>query len=104
MELPKIVSKNWGKPESWTLKSARANGTYKMLEKALGMERQAIIDEVTKSNLRGRGGAGFPTGMKWTFVSKEKAFPKYLVINGDEGEPGTAKDRYIFSEDPHMFI
>lgn len=104
MELPKIVSKNWGKPESWTLASARANGTYKMLEKALGMERQAIIDEVSKSNLRGRGGAGFPTGMKWTFVSKEKAFPKYLVVNADEGEPGTFKDRYILSEDPHMFI
>jgi NADH-quinone oxidoreductase subunit F len=100
----KLVSKNWGTKESWTLAAAKAAGTYKTLEKALSMTSQQIIDEVTKSNLRGRGGAGFPTGMKWSFVVKEKANPKYLVINGDEGEPGTVKDRFILSEDPHMFI
>ena len=104
MDLPKLVSKNWGKPESWTLAAARKNGTYESLKKALALTSQQIIDEVTKSNLRGRGGAGFPTGMKWSFVVKEKATPKYLVINGDEGEPGTFKDRYCLSEDPHMFI
>jgi NADH-quinone oxidoreductase subunit F len=104
MDMPKLVSKNWGKKDSHTLAVYKAGGGYKALEKALGMAPQEIIDEVTRSNLRGRGGAGFPTGMKWTFVSKEKATPKYLVINGDEGEPGTFKDRYCFSEDPHMFI
>ncbi len=104
MDLPKLVSKNWGKPESWTLKSARENGTYEALKKALSMTPQEIIEQVTKSNLRGRGGAGFPTGMKWTFVVKEKATPKYLVVNADEGEPGTFKDRYCLSEDPHLFI
>ncbi len=104
MELPKLVSKNWGKKDSHTLAAYKANGGYTAVHKAFGMTQQAIIDEVSKSGLRGRGGAGFPTGMKWTFVSKEKATPKYLVINGDEGEPGTFKDRYIMSEDPHMFI
>jgi NADH-quinone oxidoreductase subunit F len=104
MDLPKLVSKNWGKKDSHTLAVYKANGGYTAVQKAFKMTQQQIIDEVTKSNLRGRGGAGFPTGMKWTFVSKEKATPKYLVINGDEGEPGTFKDRYIFSEDPHMFI
>src|SRR5262249_13689981 len=57
-----------------------------------------------KSNLRGRGGAGFPTGMKWNFVRKETSFPKYLVVNGDEGEPGTFKDRAILEKSPHMMV
>jgi NADH-quinone oxidoreductase subunit F len=104
MQEVKLVSKNWGKKDSWTLPVAKANGGYKALEKALTMTSKEIIDEVLKSGLRGRGGAGFPTGMKWGFVVKEAANPKYLVINGDEGEPGTVKDRYILSEDPHMFI
>jgi NADH-quinone oxidoreductase subunit F len=104
MDLPKLVSKNWGKKDSHTLASYKASGGYTAVLKAFQMAPQAIIDEVTKSALRGRGGAGFPTGMKWTFVSREKNTPKYLVINADEGEPGTFKDRYCLSEDPHMFI
>jgi len=104
MESVKLVSRNWGKPDSHTLRVYRANGGYKALEKALGMTPAQIVDEMTKSNLRGRGGAGFNTGMKWTFVSREKATPKYIVVNGDEGEPGTFKDRYVLSEDPHMMI
>lgn len=104
MEFVKIVSANWGKKDSHTLATYKANDGYTALPKAFGMAPEAIIEEVKKSNLRGRGGAGFPTGLKWQFVRAEKATPKYLVINADEGEPGTFKDRYILSEDPHMFI
>ena len=63
-----------------------------------------VIDEVKKSNLRGLGGAGFPTGMKWSFIPAANPKPKYLVINGDEGEPGTFKDKYIFEQDPHALL
>lgn len=104
MELPKLVSRNWGKKDSHTLAVAREGGVYTRLEKALRMTPQEIIEEVTKSALRGRGGAGFPTGLKWNFVSKAQGSPKYLVVNADEGEPGTFKDRYCLSEDPHLFI
>ena len=68
------------------------------------MQPAAIIDEVKKSNLRGRGGAGFPTGMKWSFVPKDSPKPKYLAVNADESEPGTFKDRYILENDPHMML
>src|SRR5438132_14221360 len=68
------------------------------------MQPQQIVDEVVKSNLRGRGGAGFPTGMKWNFVRKETSFAKYLVVNADEGEPGTFKDREILLNSAHMFV
>ena len=65
---------------------------------------ESIINEVKTSNLRGRGGAGFPTGMKWSFVPKESATPKYILVNGDESEPGTCKDRLILEQDPHAII
>ena len=68
------------------------------------MGPDGIINEVKASNLRGRGGAGFPTGMKWSFVPKESAKPKYVLCNGDESEPGTCKDRLIFEHDPHAVI
>ncbi len=76
---------------------------YKGLEKALKMKPEEIIDEVKRSNLRGRGGAGFPTGLKWSFMPKNDE-QKYFVCNADEGEPGTFKDRYIMSENPHQLI
>ena len=66
------------------------------------MGPDAIINEVKNSSLRGRGGAGFPTGMKWSFVPKQSAKPKYVLCNGDESEPGTCKDRLIFEQDPHQ--
>ncbi|MBS2021089.1 MAG: NADH-quinone oxidoreductase subunit NuoF [Deltaproteobacteria bacterium] len=100
----KILSKDWDKPNSWSLETYLASGGYQSLPKALKMQPQAIVDEVVKSNLRGRGGAGFPTGMKWNFVRKETMTPKYLVINADEGEPATFKDRAILEWSPHMFI
>jgi len=80
------------------------NGGYKALEKALQqMTPESIIDEVKKSSLRGRGGAGFPTGMKWSFVPKDSPKAKYVICNADESEPGTCKDRPLMEMDPHQF-
>jgi NADH-quinone oxidoreductase subunit F len=104
IQVEKVITKNWGKPGSNTLEAYRRNGGYAALKKALEMTPQAVIDEVKKSNLRGRGGAGFPTGMKWSFVPKDSPKPKYLAVNGDESEPGTFKDRYILENDPHMML
>jgi len=81
-----------------------ASGGYAMLRKALGQKPGEVTDEVKKSNLRGRGGACFPTGLKWTFMPKESTKPKYLCVNGDESEPGTFKDRHIFEVNPHLLI
>jgi len=81
------------------------NGGYQALEKALKqMTPDAIIDEVKKSSLRGRGGAGFPTGMKWSFIPKDSTKPKYVLCNADESEPGTSKDRPLMELDPHQVI
>jgi len=98
-----ILTKRWGQPNSAALAGYRADGGYAALDKALGMEPGAIVDEVKKSNLRGRGGAGFATGLKWTFLPKDVR-PRYLTINADESEPGTFKDRYIIEHDPHQLI
>src|SRR5208283_917985 len=100
----KVITRNWDKPDSWTLDVYRSGGGYQALEKALGMTPQAVTEEVKKSNLRGRGGAGFPTGLKWSFVPKDSPKPKYLAVNADESEPGTFKDRYILENDPHMLL
>jgi NADH-quinone oxidoreductase subunit F len=81
-----------------------ANGGYKALKKALEMKPEEVTDIVKKSNLRGRGGACFPTGLKWTFMPKQTTKPKYLCVNGDESEPGTFKDREIFQRNPHLLI
>ena len=77
---------------------------YKAFHKALSMTPTAIIEEVKKSNLRGRGGAGFPTGMKWSFLDKKSGKPRYIVVNADESEPGTCKDRVLMENDPHLLI
>ncbi|HET9553319.1 MAG TPA: NADH-quinone oxidoreductase subunit NuoF [Anaeromyxobacteraceae bacterium] len=98
-----VLSARWGKPNSASLESYRADGGYAALDKALGMEPSAIVEEVKKSNLRGRGGAGFATGLKWTFLPKDVR-PRYLTVNADESEPGTFKDRYIIEHDPHMLV
>lgn len=81
-----------------------AHGGYATLRAALGKAPAAVTDEVKRSNLRGRGGACFPTGLKWTFMPKDSSKPKYLCINGDESEPGTFKDRQIFELNPHLLI
>jgi len=100
----RLLSRNWGKPESHTLKKYLAAGGYKSLERALTMEPSAVTEEVKNAGLRGMGGAGFPTGVKWGFVPKDNPKPRYLCINADEGEPGTYKDRYIMDRDPHMLL
>jgi NADH-quinone oxidoreductase subunit F len=100
----KVVTRHWGKPNLNTIAGYKALGGYKSLAKALEMTPDAIVAEVKKSNLRGRGGAGFPTGMKWSFVPKDNPKPKYLAINADESEPGTAKDRFILENDPHSLL
>ena len=99
----KILTANWGKPNSASLETYLASGGYKAAEKALGMEPAKVAQEVIDAGLRGRGGAGFPTGRKWTFMPKDNR-PKYLCVNADEGEPGTFKDREIMRHDPHMLI
>ena len=80
------------------------HGGYEMLKKAVAMPPAGIIDEVKKSGLRGRGGAGFPCGVKWGLVDRKSGKPIYLVVNADESEPGTFKDRYIIHQDPHQLI
>ncbi len=87
-----------------TLKVYQDTGGYKSLKKALGMSQDDVINEVKASALRGRGGAGFPTGMKWSFVPRQSPKPKYVVCNADESEPGTFKDRYLLERDPHSLI
>src|SRR5918911_240789 len=83
----------------------RRNGGYEAIKKVLdGMSPDDVINEMKKSALRGRGGAGFPTGMKWSFVPKDSAKPKYVVCNADESEPGSFKDRYLMQYDPHAMI
>ena len=82
-----ILTKRWPKNDP-SLSGYRADGGYRSLEKALGMPPAAIVDEVKASNLRGRGGAGFSTGLKWTFLPQDVR-PRYLCINADESEPGT---------------
>jgi NADH-quinone oxidoreductase subunit F len=91
--------------EDWTLKGARARGQWDGTKEILARGPEAIVDEMKKSGLRGRGGAGFPTGLKWSFMPKEvKDRPHYLVVNADESEPGTCKDRDIMRNDPHHLV
>jgi NADH-quinone oxidoreductase subunit F len=99
----KIVSKNIGVPDIRRLATYQAYGGWVAFKKAIGMQRAAIVDEVKASNLRGRGGAGFFTGMKWGFLPKD-AKQVYLVCNADESEPGTFKDRVLLAGDPHLLV
>ncbi len=82
----------------------RREGGYASVEKALKMKTEDIVEEVKKSGLRGRGGAGFPAGMKWSFIAKPEGVPRHLVVNADESEPGTFKDRYLMEFIPHILI
>src|SRR6202162_4217072 len=102
----KLLLHNDHIPNIHTLDVYRANGGYASVEKALKtMTPEKVTDEVKKSGLRGRGGAGFPTGVKWGFVPKDtKGKPVYLLCNADESEPGTFKDRLLMEEDPHQML
>jgi NADH-quinone oxidoreductase subunit F len=100
-----VVSKRFGIRDSRKIDVYLKHEGYQALEKALrNMTPDQIIDEVKKSNLRGRGGAGFPAGMKWSFVPKDSSKPKYILANADESEPGTCKDRPLMEMDPHQLI
>jgi NADH-quinone oxidoreductase subunit F len=100
----KIISKNYGVPDSWTIGVYEQRGGYQAARRALDMETAKIIDEMKAANIRGRGGAGFPMGVKWSFMRPHPTKPAYLVINADEGEPGTHKDRTIMELDPHSLV
>ncbi|HZQ93020.1 MAG TPA: NADH-quinone oxidoreductase subunit NuoF [Terriglobales bacterium] len=99
----KVVSSRFGKGAA-NIDTYLSLDGYKAVQKALKLGADGIIGEMKASNLRGRGGAGFPTGMKWSFVPKESPKPKYILCNGDESEPGTCKDRLILEHDPHAVI
>jgi NADH-quinone oxidoreductase subunit F len=99
-----ILSTRFKDPEGTWFESYVKDGGYKAAKKALSMTPAAIIEEVGKANLRGLGGAGFPAARKWSFIPKDSPKPKYLVVNADEGEPGTFKDRYILERDPHALL
>jgi NADH-quinone oxidoreductase subunit F len=101
-----VCFKNIDKKESWSLKTYKASGGYTIWQKILDgkLSAEEIIDELKTSNLRGRGGAGFPTGLKWSFMPRNQEGQKYVVCNSDEGEPGTCKDRDILRYNPHAVI
>ncbi len=99
-----ILLRARGTKDSRSIGAYRAAGGYRAFAKVLAMEPAAVIAEVKASGLRGRGGAGFPTGVKWGFVPKDSPKPKYLICNADESEPGTFKDREIIHVDPHMLL
>ncbi len=97
------LTKLYGVPNGWSLDAYEKEGGYKAARKALAMTREAVVDEAKKANVRGRGGAGFPMGVKWSFMRPSQK-PAYLVINADEGEPGTHKDRTIMELNPHSVV
>jgi len=99
----KVISRRWGQGAADIDKYIEMGG-YASLRKAVENGPEWVINEMKASGLRGRGGAGFPTGMKWSFVPKQSAKPKYVLVNGDESEPGTCKDHLIFLHDPHSVI
>ena len=102
--LTPVLTANWGAERSWTLESYEQHGGYGALKKALTMAPDDIITAVKDSGLRGRGGAGFPTGMKWSFIPQDNPKPKYLVVNADESEPGTCKDTPLMMASPHTLV
>jgi NADH-quinone oxidoreductase subunit F len=100
----RVISKGFGDPLHRRIDTYVQRGGYGALKKALGMTPDAVVDVVKASGLRGRGGAGFPTGVKWSFMPKQPTKPHYLVCNADESEPGTFKDRELMRWDPHQLI
>jgi NADH-quinone oxidoreductase subunit F len=101
----RLIFKNLGRSD-WSIDIDRyvREGGYEQLKKAVKMSRTDIVNEVKASGLRGRGGAGFPCGVKWSFIKQDEKKPVYLICNADESEPGTFKDRYIIHQDPHQLL
>ncbi|MDN5771843.1 MAG: NADH-quinone oxidoreductase subunit NuoF [Microlunatus sp.] len=102
--LTPVLSVNWGDERAWKLHNYERRGGYEGLRAALTMTPDEVVAEVKDSGLRGRGGAGFPTGMKWGFIPQDNPKPKYLVVNADESEPGTCKDVPLMMASPHTLI
>ncbi|MBX6766186.1 MAG: SLBB domain-containing protein, partial [Actinomadura rubrobrunea] len=102
--LTPVLTKNWDQPDSFTREGYERTGGYRALRKALTMDPDAIVQAVKDSGLRGRGGAGFPTGMKWGFLPPNSPNPRYLVVNADESEPGTCKDIPLMMANPHVLV
>ncbi|MCL6537824.1 MAG: NADH-quinone oxidoreductase subunit NuoF [Acidothermus sp.] len=102
--LTPVLTASWGSERSWTLAAYEATGGYQALRTALGMSPDAVLQLVKDSGLRGRGGAGFPTGAKWGFIPQGDGKPHYLVVNADESEPGTCKDIPLLMATPHTLI
>ncbi|MEW5692740.1 MAG: NADH-quinone oxidoreductase subunit NuoF [Candidatus Hydrogenedentota bacterium] len=100
----KIIMKYEDKKDLYTLSGYESTGGYDALKKAIDMKKDEIVEEVKRSTLRGRGGAGFATGLKWSFVPKDSGRPVYLCCNADESEPGTFKDKWIIWNNPHLLI
>lgn len=98
------LTHSYDKPDSYTLANYEANRGYQSARRVLGMSRDDVIAQAKAAHIRGRGGAGFDCGMKWSFMPKESHKPHYLVVNADEGEPGTFKDRTIMERNPHALI
>jgi NADH-quinone oxidoreductase subunit F len=102
--LTPVLSDNWDQIRSWQLSSYQRSGGYEALRTALQMQPADVVTAVKDSGLRGRGGAGFPTGMKWSFIPQDNPKPKYLVVNADESEPGTCKDIPLMLASPHTLV
>ena len=102
--LTPVLSRFWDAKNPWTLQTYLRNDGYQGLRRALGMSPDEVVNEVKESGLRGRGGAGFPTGTKWSFIDRKSAKPRYLVINADESEPGTCKDMPLLLTAPHFLV
>jgi len=105
MALEPVLTRNIHRPDSGTIEGYLAAGGYQGLRRALKeFSPGQLVEEVKNSGLRGRGGAGFPTGMKWGFLPKTRDKPRYLCVNADESEPGTFKDRLLIEKDPHLVL
>ncbi|MDT2008328.1 NADH-quinone oxidoreductase subunit NuoF [Rhodococcus opacus] len=104
MPLTPVLSRYWDEPESWTLDTYLRHNGYEGLQKALRTDPDEVIATVKEAGLRGRGGAGFPTGMKWSFIPQGDDKPHYLVVNADESEPGTCKDMPLLLATPHALV
>ncbi|MGZ4612704.1 MAG: NADH-quinone oxidoreductase subunit F, partial [Kineosporiaceae bacterium] len=102
--LTPVLSRIWDDDGSWTLAAYERDGGYQALRAALAMAPADIVTAVKDSGLRGRGGAGFPTGLKWSFLPKPDGGPRYLVVNADESEPGTCKDVPLMLASPQALV
>lgn len=102
--LTPLTTAPWGTRRSWTLDAYRSRGGYEGLKRARSMKRADVVAAVKASGLRGRGGAGFPTGLKWSFLPPDDGKPRYLVVNADESEPGTCKDVPTILANPHLVV